>query len=112
MAERDWNWRDRLGFWVKVLSMSIAIATAMSTCALVTGKWAYTRASVDDIEALDRTKEDKINATAERTKIEVKLNTQTQVLGNVRDNLILMMDRQNITTKPLPAGVSPLMPNP
>lgn len=107
-ADRDWTPNQRRAFWVKLISMTIPLAGAMTTCALAGGKWVYTRASTDAIAKLDATKEDKQIATSERRRIETKVDGQTQLIGNVRDNLIILMERQRAQPKPLP----PALPDP
>lgn len=97
MVKRDWNDRRRVGWWVKILSLS-AMLTAS---ALGLGKWIYTRASIDDIAILEAKKQDRTEAAKQDRRLD---NIQSTV-GNVRDNVILLLDRQRI--KPVKLQVEP-----
>ena len=93
--------RDRLFWWIKMLGVAIPLAIAIAGSTLAFGRWAYTRASMADIEMLDRKKKDKIEAEIERRTIEERVEHSAKVLGNVRDNLILLMERNRVQPKRL-----------
>lgn len=100
-----WDSFKKLHWWVLLLTLASLLAGA----ALGLGKWVYTRASTDEVAAVsakivsvEAIKEDKTNATTERAKLDAKIDEQSQVLGNVRDNLIVIMERQRLQPVPLP----------
>jgi hypothetical protein len=101
VAERDYTARDRLAWWAKVLTMASIIAGA----ALAGAAWVTTRASTDDIARLEAGKEDKANAQRERGRLESTLSRQESVLGNVRDNLIILMQSRRLAPAPLPPAL-------
>lgn len=93
-----YNMSERAFWWIRFWTAVIVVAGM----ALAGVQWGLTRASMDDIAALDRRKENREDAKAERAKIEKRIDQQTNVVGNVRDNLIIMMERQRLQPKPLP----------
>lgn len=99
----DWNSRQKLAFWVRLIGVAIPLAFGMATAGISIGKWFWTRASTRDIAALEERKEDKAHAAEQRRRIMTRIDIMQPVLGNVRDNLLILMDRQRAKPKPLPA---------
>ena len=99
IGERIFWWAR---FWVAVL--------AVAGFGLAVGQWVMTRASVDYVDNAIIPLETKLNVE----KIDQKIEGQQRVLGNVRDNLIILMDRQKAIPKPLPnplPGETDVTPN-
>ena len=105
---KPFDMSERLFWWVRFLGAVLLV----SGFALGVGKWVYTRASVDEVAAVKQhvdaevaKREPITHAREVEQRIEQQMATQRQVLGNVRDNLIILMDRQRVESKPLPPQV-------
>jgi hypothetical protein len=94
---REWRPVERTAWWIKLLVASLALASS----ALIGGKWIYTRASIEDVAALDQKKEDRTDNRIDHARIEGRVDASAQVLGNVRDNLIILMERSGAKPAPL-----------
>lgn len=101
----EFSMSERTFWWLRFLMAVVAV----SGMALAGAKWGVTRASIEDIEAtkvsirtLDSLKMDKIEAMEAHRELDTKVHEHAQVLGNVRDNLLIMMERQRLQPKPLP----------
>ena len=95
MSERAFWW---IRFWTAVV--------VVAGMALAGAQWGLTRVSQEDLDELDARKEDRISAKEARGRIEHRIDQQTQVVGNVRDNLIILMERNRLQPKPLPDALS------
>lgn len=101
--DRDWPKTQRMSWWIK----TVGIAAAMATTSLAVHKWILTRASVEYVDQRIETLEPRANARSVESRLEKKIDAHSEVLGNVRDNLIILMDRQRIEPKPMPDRVLP-----
>lgn len=105
-AAREWTRSDRLRWW----SILLTLATLLGGMAFAGFQWGSTRASKEELSTVARTldekKEDKVNADKERERIAKGVDEQKAVLQNVRDNLLIMMERQRLEAKPLPPRMS------
>lgn len=95
---REWTLRNKVAWWLGFP------AAVMATSALVLGlgKWIYSRASVEYVDQRVETREPRDNARAVEARIEKQVEKQDVVLNNVRDNLLLLMDRSRVEPKPMP----------
>lgn len=96
--DRDWASAKRVAWWTKTIAMAAAIAAT----SLAAHKWILSRASVEYVEQRIETREPKENARVVESRLERKVDQHQEVLTNVRDNLLILMDRQRMPTKPLP----------
>ena len=85
---------QKMGWWAKVLT----IASLLSGFSLYVGKWIYTRASTDEVAK----KLDVQDYKEEHGKLERKVDQTQNTVGNVRDNLLLLMGAQKIVPVPMP----------
>lgn len=88
---------ERAFWWFRFWGAVIVVAGA----GLAGVQWGLTRASKDDVAAVAKAvelKEDRVTAQAERAAIR-------GVVSNVRDNVIILMERQRLEPKPLPPAL-------
>ena len=104
MSEDDkgFSLSERTFWWVRFWTAVIVVAGM----GLAGARWGLTRASLDDVAL----KEDKTFAAEQRSKIEAKVDAQGSVIGNVRDNLIVIMSRQGLQPVPLPDPLPKVTP--
>jgi hypothetical protein len=95
--DRDWSFFKRNLFWIKYA----AVLAALWAVNRGFNEWISTRASIAYVDQQVSTRESKESAL--ETKMDIKRNAE--VLGNVRDNLLIIMDRQKIQALPMPSRV-------
>ena len=88
IKRKPYDMGERLFWWIRFWMAVLAVAGF----GLAVGRWALTRASVEYVDQSVSTRETIENVK----KVDEKIDDQQKVLGNVRDNLIILMDRQRI----------------
>jgi len=94
---KQYNMSEKLFWWIRFWSAVLVVAGF----AIAVGKWAFSRASVEYVDRSISTRETIENVQ----KVDRKIEAQQKVLGNVRDNIIILMDRQQVKPKPLPVEI-------
>jgi hypothetical protein len=96
----DMNWEisKRVAWWVKFLGAVFVMTGAV----LGLGKWIYTRASVEDIEAVARQKIDVVVHDRDIEKLDKRVEKQERVLGTIHLNVVRLMEKNNVQPTRLP----------
>jgi hypothetical protein len=95
---RDWSMFSRHLWWLKYA----AVVAALWGVNRAFNEWIYTRASIAYVDQQIETRESKDSAI--ETKLSIKENAK--VLNNVRDNLLILMDRQSVKSRPMPSRIN------
>lgn len=91
---KQFNLSEKLFWWIRFWGAVLVVAGF----GIAVGKWAFSRASVEYVDKSVSTRETIENVQ----KVDRKIEAQQKVLTNVRDNIIRLMDRQRVESKPLP----------
>ena len=111
-----WSQGKRVKYWLQILAVATTIGATGIGAVLATGKWFYTRASIDDVTTAVSTitkelgtkiesKEDKEHAKEEVIRLDKKVDRQQTIMLNVLANLNRLVGAEGMRPKPLPASL-------
>lgn len=105
---RSWVTKDRLGWWVKVLTLSTLIASAYHAGS----SWAYSRVSKEELVEVKEQLVSSIQDCAKKEEVDKalievgkRMNKSEMVLWNIRINMERLMAQYDVKAKPLPSSV-------
>ena len=96
----DGEIRNRFGWWLKCIGTCVGIGAAL----FGVGSWFYSRASIADIASAKEQIQKELDSKAnmhDLRRIEKRMDKTEEIILNVRDNVLILMDRQNVKAKPL-----------